>query len=1097
MKRVIAFLLFLLMLVVPPLSAYNEAGPENLATPTDLQPVYYDYLVSRNNMPLYSIVAFNNATINGHIRGSIFVGGTLTGSQYVDDGSLNKIAASDSYVRNNESQVYFRGRTEEQSLYAYRALNETSGGNTAAYWRNFIEGLPTTGTYVYLQPDESGTVTFGDYEYQANGSDEAYRTIDKIYWTDATTVNMAGMAGHLIAPYATVNVTWCNFCGSIVAVNVYCNGEAHINTYVPPIIEPEPSPTPTPTPITITKQLNGEIWSLRCDTMDNTNFKAGGGYWMADINNPTHNTSKEGHRSNHCGNRENWVLFVNEEGQAISLYQLKSGSTGGTLPSIVYRAPADLCSIPEGQFIYDPTNPDDVMTKRLIEEVFIPQNAMPFEEINLVEGQRLFWISQNGKQVWHHTGVLKKTTPRFAFIINGEPYTLGVGETITLTEVEEGLLEIEEIATSNYKMVEITNDGEGNYVVINEIDPPDKPTPTPPPPVVTPTPTPSPTPEETESPSPTPEETETPSPTPEETESPSPTPEETETPSSTPEETETPSPTPEITDEPSPSPDPTCGFTIKKIVSNYELMDSNAIFFFQIHSANFEEDEYIEITVDCTTGIGEWSIDGLKPGKYSITEIDIPSEFELTSDETITLYVHESEEFEFINKVKEPEPSESPSPEPSEEPSPSPEPSEEPSPSPEPSEEPSPEPSEEPSPSPEPSEEPSPSPEPSEEPSPEPSEEPSPSPESSEKPSPEPSEEPSPSPEPSEEPSPSPEISESPEPSEEPTSTPSEEPSPEPNEEPSEKPSESPTSSPTPTVPPTTVTPSEVPSETPTSTPSPTPSPTVTTSPIPSEIPEESESPSPSPTPEESETPFPTPSPTPEETESPTPPPTTVTPSEVPSESPTPSPTLSPTPTITTSPIPSEEPTPSEEPEPSEEPTEEPTPSEEPTSTPLPTLPPEPLPEVTPEPIPWEGEEEVELITIGVRKRWNDEGYNGVRPALAYVKLYADEIYIKKVELNNENEWFVILEVPKYNDEGNEIIYEWKEVEVPGYHIESTYEIDAVTTITNRIYEIPQIPKGMPKPTLPKKTVVFTDIDEYETALGINITINHVGDCFD
>ena len=282
---------------------------------------------------------------------------------------------------------------------------------------------------------------------------------------------------------------------------------------------------------------------------------------------------------------------------------------------------------------------------------------------------------------------------------------------------------------------------------------------------------------------------------------------------------------------------------------------------------------------------------------------------------------------------------------------------------------------------------------------------------------------------------------------------------------------------------------SEVPSETPTSTPSPTPSPTVTTSPIPSEEP--SESPTPSPTPAASETPSEKP------TESRTPPPTTVTPSEVPSESPTPSPTLSPTPTITTSPIPSEEPTPSEEPEPSEEPTEEPTPSEEPTSTPLPTLPPEPLPEVTPEPIPWEGEEEVELTTIGIRKRWNDEGYNGTRPTLTYVKLYADEVCIEKVELNDENEWFVILEVPKYNDEGNEIVYEWKEVEVPGYHIESTYEIDVITIITNRIYEIPQIPKGMPKPTLPKKTVVFADIDEYETALGINITINHVGDCFD
>ena len=98
------------------------------------------------------------------------------------------------------------------------------------------------------------------------------------------------------------------------------------------------------------------------------------------------------------------------------MYQLKSGSTGGTLPSIMYRAPADLAAIPEGQLDYDPTDPNDVMTARLINEVFTPSHVMPFSEINLQEGQRLFWISQNGKQVWHHTGVLRKTNPKFAIV---------------------------------------------------------------------------------------------------------------------------------------------------------------------------------------------------------------------------------------------------------------------------------------------------------------------------------------------------------------------------------------------------------------------------------------------------------------------------------------------------------------------------------------------------------------------------------------------------------------------------------------------------------------------------------------------------------
>ena len=136
------------------------------------------------------------------------------------------------------------------------------------------------------------------------------------------------------------------------------------------------TPTDLTNTITVTKDLKGEIWQVRCDVMDNTTFIAGGGYWKADITNHANVTSKEGHRSNHCGDWENWVLFVNEEGVATGLYQLKSGSTGGTLPSIVYRSPGDLANIPESQLIYDPTSPGDPMTYRLLTEVFTTENIM-------------------------------------------------------------------------------------------------------------------------------------------------------------------------------------------------------------------------------------------------------------------------------------------------------------------------------------------------------------------------------------------------------------------------------------------------------------------------------------------------------------------------------------------------------------------------------------------------------------------------------------------------------------------------------------------------------------------------------------------------
>lgn len=471
-----------------------------------------------------------------------------------------------------------------------------------------------------------------------------------------------------------------------------------------PAISDDPvTPTdldPPTTTITVTKELRGEIWSVRCDVMDQISFTAGGGKWKPDITNWEHNTSKEGHRSNHCGNGENWVLFVNEAGVVTGLYQLKSGSTGGTLPSIMYRAPADLASIPESQLIYDPTISGDPMTTRLL-KVFSPENVMLFSEVPLQEGTRLFWISQNGNQVWHHTGILHKTDPRFAIVINGEPYSLGVGETITINDVEEGLIQVEEIATANYKLQEIQHDNEGHYIIINEIDDPGRPTPTAPPIVTTPpveTETPTSPPEETETPTNPPEETETPSSPPEETETPTlpietetvtVPPAETETPTAPPEETETPT-TPIETETPTSPPEETetptipietetptsppietktptapietetptetpsvvyCAFTIRKIVQNSEYMKDDTIFNFKITGHNLKEPLYIEVTVQKGQSEGGTKIKNLPIGKYTVEEVNLAHEYILISDTEITQYITgEDMEFVFTNK---------------------------------------------------------------------------------------------------------------------------------------------------------------------------------------------------------------------------------------------------------------------------------------------------------------------------------------------------------------------------------------------------------------------------------------------------------------
>ena len=629
----------------PPVGGDSETGP----------PEQKNYTITLSNLSSYNLVALYNANLNGHVRGSIWVGGTLTGGEwkFVDDGSVGHTGAGDSYVAINESGIQFKSRTSEQGTNSYYGLTDSAISSTRAYWKNLITNIGFNDTWIYVAPDENGHVDMQYWDYQCPGSDESHSSIAKIYWTDATTVTLGGLAGHLIAPYATVTIVNCNHCGSVVAKNINTTAESHINYWNPPTPPdptptPTPDPTPTPKPITVTKVLKGEIWSVRCDTMDNTDFKAGGGYWMADITNSENVTSKEGHRSNHCGNADNWVLFVSEDGVAISLYQLKSGSTGGTLPSIMYRAPADLASIPEGQLIYDPTDPNDEMTSRLM-AVFQPSNVMPFSEINLQEGQRLFWISQNGKQVWHHTGVLRKTAPKFAIVINGVPYSLGVNESITLTDIEEGLVQVEEIATANYKLHEIQRDEEGNVVVVNEIDPPDKPTPTPPPPIVTNTPT------------PTPEET-------------TPPPADTTPPVVT--ETPTPTPTPTPTVSPTPSPTPTnwCTFTIKKVV-DADLINEPVVFFFEITGVGLDEPMYIEITVDPDTGIGTYTTEKLKAGKYTVKEIDVPDGYYVIGDDNITLYCHDDiEVYEFKNGVTTPTPSPIPTSTPTPTPSPTPSP---------------------------------------------------------------------------------------------------------------------------------------------------------------------------------------------------------------------------------------------------------------------------------------------------------------------------------------------------------------------------------------------------------------------------------------
>lgn len=343
-----------------------------------------------------------------------------------------------------------------------------------------------------------------------------------------------------------------------------------------PTVTPDPTPTVTPEPvpgsITLSKQLVGEIWHIRCDYMDGETFHAGGGIWKRDvIKNPSGNTGKEGHRSNKCGDADNWVIWVGTDGVPYRMDEIRSGATGGTLPTVIYRPRYHLSS----SEIYG-MRADDLDLVWKYSQNFI--DRMSFSDIQI--GERLYWTTQNGSQVWYHTGIPYRSTPTFMLYVGGKAYPLVSGESVEISDLLPGIYEISEDADSNYYLGAVSSTSEivgtGQWSVVIDLKdgedavvnwpnivltpPPENPPNPPKPPVVvtnspTPTPTNSPTPTPTETPTPTPEPTETPSPIP--TETPTPTPEPTETPSPTPEPTATPSPIPESTETPSPIPEPT------------------------------------------------------------------------------------------------------------------------------------------------------------------------------------------------------------------------------------------------------------------------------------------------------------------------------------------------------------------------------------------------------------------------------------------------------------------------------------------------------------------------------------------------------------
>ena len=103
----------------------------------------------------------------------------------------------------------------------------------------------------------------------------------------------------------------------------------------------------------------------------------------------------------------------------------------------------------------------------------------------------------------------------------------------------------------------------------------------------------------------------------------------------------------------------------------------------------------------------------------------------------------------------------------------------------------------------------------------------------------------------------------------------------------------------------------------------------------------------------------------------------------------------------------------------------------------------------------------------------------------------------ERFNLNEGNNWSVTVnDLPTATADGTPIQYSWTEEEVSGYVLTETKVAGETTIFINSLWEEPTPPQGKVPPTKrPGKDHIV--IEEYGTPLGVEVSINHVGDCFD
>ena len=137
-----------------------------------------------------------------------------------------------------------------------------------------------------------------------------------------------------------------------------------------------------------------------------------------------------------------------------------------------------------------------------------------------------------------------------------------------------------------------------------------------------------------------------------------------------------------------------------------------------------------------------------------------------------------------------------------------------------------------------------------------------------------------------------------------------------------------------------------------------------------------------------------------------------------------------------------------------------------------------------------------ETVSASVTKIWDDENdAAGMRPLSVAMSLSNGRETVAVAVLNESNGWSrTVNNLPAMLD-GQPAVYTWTEQQTLGYTLTDLQENGNNAVFTNTAYVRPAVEEANLPLRRPGNT--FYIFEDYETPLGVEIMINHVGDCFD